>query len=190
MTKEELRKIYLQKRLSLSDAEYTRLNFLLVQKFFTAIDLAGVAQIHTFLPLEKNKEPDTRLIIDRMKKEFPFIKIYIPRINHQTNELESILFEGTDSLVKNKWGIPEPKQGILIDSRKIDMVLTPMVIFDKDGNRVGYGKGYYDKFLSACRKDCRRVGLSLFEPVEKIDDISHFDIPVQCCVTPVAFHSF
>jgi len=190
MTKEELRKIYLQKRLSLSEAEYTKLNFQLYQNFFTGIDLSFIKILHTFLPLEKNKEPDTWLIIDRIRREFPHIRISIPRVNDQLEELENIFFEGLHQLQKNLWGIPEPTQGIPADPDQIDMVLVPMVIFDKHGHRVGYGKGFYDKFLATCRTDCRRVGISLFDPVESIEDVNDLDIPVQCCLTPTKRYRF
>jgi len=190
MTKEELRKIYLQKRLSLSEAEYTKLNFQLYQNFFTGVDLSFIKILHTFLPLEKNKEPDTWLIIDRIRREFPHIRISIPRVNDQLEELENIFFEGLHQLQNNKWGIPEPKQGTPTDPERIDMVLVPMLIFDKHGHRVGYGKGYYDKFLSLCRKDCKRVGISLFEPIETIEAVNDLDVPLQYCVTPSTLYSY
>lgn len=190
MIKEELRKIYIEKRLSLSDAEYTRLNFLLCQNFFEYIDLLRINVLHTFLPLEKNKEPDTWQIIRRIRVEFSHIKISIPRVNNQSNKLENILFEGQEQLVENKWGIPEPKQGRFIEPTNIDLVVIPMVILDQHGNRVGYGKGFYDKFLATCRKDTIRVGVSLFEPVQRIEDLNEYDVPVQYCVTPGAFHKF
>jgi 5-formyltetrahydrofolate cyclo-ligase len=162
----------------------------LYQNFFTSIDLSFIKVLHTFLPLEKNKEPDTWLIIDRIKREYPHIRISIPRVNAQTKELESIFFEGLHQLQKNPWGIPEPKQGIPTDPDQIDLVLVPMVIFDKNGHRVGYGKGFYDKFLATCRKDCRRVGISLFDPVENIEDVNDLDIHVQCCLTPTKHYRF
>lgn len=190
MTKEELRKIYLQKRLSLSKAEYTQLSFQLYQNFFASIDLSSIKILHTFLPLEKNREPDTWLIINRIRREFLHIRISIPRVNDQKEQLESIFFEDLHQLQKNKWGIPEPKQGLPTDPEKIDMVLVPMLIFDKQGNRIGYGKGFYDKFLRTCRKDCKRVGISLFEPIERIDDLNDLDVPVQYCVTPSTYYSY
>ena len=190
MTKEELRKIYLQKRLSLSEAEYTELSFQLYQTFFKSIDLTSIKILHTFLPLKKNKEPDTWLIIDHIQREFPHIRISIPRVDDHTSKLENIFFEGVHQLQKNKWGIPEPAQGLPTDPETIDMVLIPMLIFDKHGNRIGYGKGFYDKFLPTCRIDCKRVGISLFDPVERIEDINELDVPVHYCVTPSTLYRY
>lgn len=190
MTKQELRKIYLEKRLSLSSQDYANHNRLLVETFISKVDLLSTKVLHTFLPIEKSKEPDTWLIINRVQSAHPHIRISIPRISDETGELESIFFDGPEQLVKNKWGIPEPHQGRKTRMYEIDMVLVPLLIFDKRGHRVGYGKGYYDKFLSGCRADCKRVGISLFEPVEKIDDINDLDVTLQYCVTPSTLYHF
>ncbi len=180
----------MQKRLSLSDAEYSLLNFQIFETFFATIDLSSINTLHTFLPLKKNKEPDTWLIVDRVRKEFPHIRIAIPRVDHQAASLENFLFENLDQLQENKWGIPEPRNGTRIDNNKIDMVLVPLLVCDDQGNRIGYGKGFYDKFLSSCRDDCKRVGISFFEPVERITDLNAFDVAMHCCVTPKMLYSF
>ena len=190
MNKIELRARYLERRTSLSDAEYAQLNFQLLQTFFSDVDISFVNILHTFLPLKRNKEPDTWPIIDRIRKEFPHIRIAVPKIESTTATLESFIFEGLDQLRENKWGIPEPGDGVPIENTKIDMVLVPLLIFDHDGNRVGYGKGFYDRFLSTCRQDCKRVGISLFEPIEKIADTNSFDVPLQYCVTPEGVYRF
>lgn len=190
MTKQALRKIYLEKRLSLSSQDYTSLNRHLCENFFSSIDLSSTKVLHTFLPIEKSKEPDTWLIIDRMLSEYSHIRISIPRIKGNAGDLENVFFEGPGQLEKNKWGIPQPHQGIHTRINEIDMVLVPMLIFDKQGHRVGFGKGYYDRFLSACRTDCRRIGISLFEPVERIDDVNELDVRMHYCLTPSAHFRF
>lgn len=190
MTKEALRKLYMRKRISLSDAEYALLNFQICQNFFANIDLSFINLLHTFLPLKKNKEPDTWLIVDRIQKEFPNVRITIPRVNNETARLENFIFEDLHQLQENQWGIPEPKNGTRIDNSKIDIVLVPLLICDNQGHRVGYGKGFYDKFLPTCSQECKLVGISLFEPIERIADLNAFDVPVQYCLTPTALHSF
>jgi 5-formyltetrahydrofolate cyclo-ligase len=57
-------------------------------------------------------------------------------------------------------------------------------MFDRRGFRVGYGKGFYDKFLSECRADCLKIGLSYFEPIDEISDAQNFDVRLDCCITP------
>jgi len=189
MTKALLRKEFLQKRLSLSEAEYGQLNFQLYQNFFSSIDLSFIRVLHAFLPLQKNKEPDTWIIIDRIRREFPHIRLSLPRVQ-EDGTLENIFFEGLHQLEKNAWGIAEPKQGVPTASSEIDMVLVPLLACDVNGQRVGYGKGFYDKFLATCRPDCITVGISFFEPVDPIDDVNGFDVPLHFCLTPATLHRF
>lgn len=90
----------------------------------------------------------------------------------------------------NMWEILEPKEGKEVKVEQIEMVLIPLMTFDHLGHRVGYGKGFYDKLLGKCKPDCKRIGLSLFEPVEKIDDINPHDKRLQCCITPIKVLNF
>ena len=60
----------------------------------------------------------------------------------------------------------------------------PLIIVDKIGNRVGYGKGYYDRFLINCDKKVIKVGLSFFDIIEKIEDTTYNDIRLNYCITP------
>lgn len=190
MTKQELRKIYLQKRAALSEGEYAQLNFQLYQNFFSNIDLSFIKIIHTFLPITAKKEVDTWLILDRIKREFPHIRISIPKVNTQTGVFDSFYFEGLHQLATNEWGIQEPKQGIPTEPEKIDLVLIPLLAYDKKGHRAGYGKGFYDKFLSTCRSDCKKIGLSLFEAEENISNVNDFDVRIDQCVTPLGIVHF
>jgi 5-formyltetrahydrofolate cyclo-ligase len=190
MTKQELRKIYLERRKALSEGEYAQLNFQLYQNFFSNIDLSFIRVIHTFIPITSKREPDTWLIIDRIRREYPHVRISIPRVNAETNELENLFFEGLHQLNTNDWGIQEPKQGVPTDPEKIDMVLVPLLVCDNNGHRVGYGKGYYDRFLKDCRPDVKKIGVSLFEPVDVIEDIQSTDIPVNVLLTPIEFRTF
>src|SRR5688572_21205866 len=105
MTKQELRKIYLEKRQALPEAEYAQRNFQLYQNFFSTVDLSFIKVLHTFLPIPSKREVDTWLIIDRIKREYPHIRISIPKVSTQTNALENFYFEGLHQLVTNAWGI-------------------------------------------------------------------------------------
>lgn len=190
MTKEELRKVYIQKRNSLSNDQYLDLNIALRRVFFKSIDLSAIKVLHSFLPIDKNKEPDTRSILNQIRERHGDVRVSLPRVNDRTHFLESVFFETSTVLKNNSWGIPEPENGELIDAQKIDMVLVPMLIFDKRGHRVGYGKGFYDKFLATTRLDCKRIGICLFDPVDRIDDIMGFDEPLDQCITPAGSYTF
>jgi 5-formyltetrahydrofolate cyclo-ligase len=170
--------------MKLSEAEYLQLNQQLCDNFFSNVNLSEINVLHTFLPIKKNKEVDTWLIIDRVKKEFPNVQISIPKVNNQTASIDNFYFEGTEQVENNMWEIPEPKHGIPTPIEKIDAVLVPLLAFDKQGNRVGYGGGFYDKFLFTCRADCQKIGLSFFEMVDKIDGIDGNDVPLNLVITP------
>jgi len=186
MTKKELRKIYFRKRMELSEGEYQQLNQRLCDHFFSAVDLSHVQVVHTFLPIARNREVNTWLIIDRLQADYPHIKISIPKINNHTAELDHYYYEEPGQLANNMWEIPEPVKGVPTPSDKIDAVLVPLLAFDKQGHRLGYGRGFYDRFLVSCRPDCLKVGLSFFEVEEKIEGISEKDIPLNMIITPEA----
>lgn len=190
MTKEELRKVYIKKRNALSDSEYQRLNKELFDVFFGSVGLSRVKVLHSFLPIQKNREPDTRAIINHITRKFNDVRIVVPRVEVDTQTIENIFLETSTVLQDNVWGIPEPEMGVIADPQEIDIALVPMVIFDSRGHRVGYGKGFYDKFISTLRPDCKRIGICLFDPVDRIDDIRDYDQPLTQCITPSGNHSF
>jgi 5-formyltetrahydrofolate cyclo-ligase len=182
MTKQEIRNHYLNLRMSLPDSEYKRLSQNICDIFFKSIDLVSTETIHIFLPIKAKKEPDTWLIIEKLREEYPQIHISVPKINDA--HLINYYFESEDQLKENGWGVLEPQFGKVTPVDKMDLIVVPMIAADQNGHRVGYGKGYYDRFLTECRTDCKKVGLSMFEPVERISNIGNFDIKLNCIITP------
>ena len=104
--------------------------------------------------------------------------------------MKHYLYEGPQQLELSKYDIPEPKGGKLISAQKIDFVIVPLLAFDTNGYRVGYGKGFYDRFLKQCNSTTLFIGLSLFDAVDHIDDVEPTDIPLHFCVTPNGLISF
>jgi 5-formyltetrahydrofolate cyclo-ligase len=98
----------------------------------------------------------------------------------------------TDSTVikVNDWGIPEPVDGVEIPASKIEAVFIPLLVFDQKGNRIGYGKGFYDEFLSRCTKEVVKVGLSLFPAEKEIEEVNEHDVPLDYCVSPEKIYNF
>ena len=189
MNKEDLRKAYLAKRLALSTTEVLQLSQQLYHLFFVHIDLSFVKVLHLYLPAAKFNEPDTWPILDRVRREMPHIRIALPKVNKQNNTIDHIFFEGLHQLESNGWGIQEPRSGVPAEPHQMDMVIVPLLACDKEGYRIGYGKGYYDRFLADCRPDCQGIGLSLFELEDKIPHEDH-DVPLDACITPEAFIKF
>jgi len=190
VTKAELRKLYLEKRIALSDQNCVRFSEQIRDQLFHAINFSSIHVLHTFLTIQRNKEPNTWLIIDRVKKEFPKVRLSIPKVNSTSTALESYFLDGTTQLAYNKWGISEPIQGVHTPVPSIDLVLVPLLAFDANGYRVGYGKGFYDKFLSECRSDCQKVGVSFFPAVNTIDDVEVHDRKLDIVVTPEKVFKF
>ena len=188
MTKKELRKKYLHLRATLTEGEVAHLSRKLCDNFFLSIDLSFIRALHTYLPIQSKNEPDTWLILDRIRREFPQIQISLPKVVN--DQLENYRFEGMHQLKQNAWGIWEPQQGVLTDSSKIDLVIVPLLTFDHAGNRVGYGKGYYDRFLKNCRPDCKKIGLSFFEAEERIEDADSLDVTLSAVITPIKLSTF
>lgn len=190
MTKAEIRKTYLSKRAALTEGEFSTLNEQICDVFFSAIDLRKVNILHTFVPIEKTREPDTWRIIKRAMKEYSHIQVAVPRINNQTGMMDNFFFEDESQLEKNTWGIPEPKRGIAVPVAKIDLVLVPLLAVASDGHRVGYGRGFYDKFLATLEPGTRKIGLSFFPLIDVIDNVSPTDERLTDVVTPQGIISF
>jgi len=188
MNKDELRKIYLAKRSALTESEHRELSHKISERFFLDVDLSFVKIIHIFIPIESKREPNTWLIIKRLQKSFSHIRIVIPRVTG--DEMENIFFEGNHQLEKARWGMMEPKAGLLVHPKEIDLVLVPLLAFDRQGHRIGYGKGFYDRFLKLCRPDCIRIGVSLFGPETTITEKNHDDALLNGCITPDAYIIF
>jgi len=141
---------------------------------------------HIFLPISKNKEPDTTYLLSILHGKDK--NIVLPKVSGE--HLEHYLLTDRTKLKNSAWNIPEPVDGIAISPIKIEVVFVPLLAFDEHGNRVGYGKGFYDSFLALCRPATIKVGVSLFAPVKKIVDVFEKDVPLDYCVTPEKNYSF
>lgn len=190
MNKSELRKIYLEKRRTLASEQIKEKSLQIAERFFQTFELGKINFLHCFLPIEKFREIDTKLIFHRVWFEASHIETLVPRVNFESGEIENLKFTPVTELVQNAWMIHEPMHNELVESSKIDAVLVPLLCFDTKGFRVGYGKGFYDKFLSNCRADCLKIGLNYFPPVDCIADTDRFDVRLDFCLTPDEIYKF
>lgn len=189
MNKAALRKLYLKKRKALPQQVYQLKNRELVQQFFGFFSFHPPDIVHCFLSIAKNKEPDTWPIIQKLISEG--VTIAISKSDLSENLLSHYIYKPGITLAPNRWGIPEPAdEAMHCPVQEITAVLVPLLTFDYQGQRVGYGKGYYDRFLKECQPDAIKIGISLEPPVEKIEDINAFDIPLDYCVTPEQVWTF
>jgi len=143
---------------------------------------------HIFLTIAEQNEVNTDYILNILSGKDK--NIIISRSNFSTREMTHYLLTDSTKIVKNKWNIPEPTNGVPIPSNFVDVVFIPLLAFDTNGHRVGYGKGFYDKFLSTCKPDTLKIGLSFFEISDKIADTNPFDITLNYCITPNKIYNF
>lgn len=189
MTKQQLRKQFIAKRQQLSVVEYDELNQLLLQQF-QQLDLTGVFCLHLFLPMRERKEPDTFLIREWLKINRPHIKVVFPKADFDTHGMQSFADDDALQLAVNAFDIPEPIAGNEVPAAKINLMIVPLLAFDKQGYRVGYGKGFYDRFMAQCKPGTQFIGLSFFAPVELIDDVDEFDVRMNACITPLQLYKW
>ena len=186
MLKAEIRKQAIKDRLTISDIEYESLNNGLLNQFIT-LDFSAVKTLHIFLPIEEKKEPNTFLLIEWLAEKHPQIKIIVPKADFETALMTNHEYLGIDDLQRNIYNILEPQKAS-IHNGEIDMVLIPLLAFDKQGYRVGYGKGFYDRFLE--KINAQKIGLSLSPAIEKINDVNEHDIRLDLCITPTEIIKF
>lgn len=195
-TKTALRKKYKAKRQELTPETIQELS-LAIANMTLKLDIWNNTYFHLFLPIEEQKEINTEYILHLLSgkdKEIVISKSDFGSSDSeqakQTLRMTHFLLTDNTKIKKNEYNIPEPVDGLEVPSAKIDVVFVPLLAFDKKGNRVGYGKGFYDKFLSECKPNVVKIGLSFFDPEEEIDGIFENDVKLDFCVTPTSIFEF
>src|SRR6476469_217100 len=189
MLKKVLRKKYRAERMALTAARQAKLDDLLLIQF-QQLSLPPLYRILSFVPIEAKKEINSFLFTDYLKFRHPELQVCYPKTNVFQITMQAIATDDDTEFDANEYDIPEPVSGPIIEPKQLDAVLVPLLIFDKQGNRVGYGKGFYDRFLQSCRADCIKIGLCYFEPVPRIEDASGIDVPLNYCITPQTCYAF
>ncbi len=188
MSKEEIRILYKQKRRSLSAAKKNKLEDLMLIQF-QRLPIEIKNTIMTYAPIEVQNEYDPWLIEEYCDFKIEDALFIYPVVNKETDVMKSFIVPEGTFFEKNMYGIDEPVGGIRIFPEHIKMMFVPLLAFDTKGNRVGYGKGYYDKFIKLCNPDMIKIGFSFFDPVV-IDDVSAMDEKLDFCITPEGIYEF
>jgi 5-formyltetrahydrofolate cyclo-ligase len=182
--KSELRKAYLDRRRSLSPDDHSVLSREIVDRLLAEIDLGSIGVLNCYISIKHFGEVETRILFNRVWRTLPHIITTAPRIDDATGNVDSFIYQHDTPAIENRWKIPEPAGSEIVAPESLDLVIVPLLCFDRRGHRVGYGKGFYDRYLQKCRPDCIKAGLSFFDPVDLIDDTYADDIPLDICVTP------
>jgi 5-formyltetrahydrofolate cyclo-ligase len=189
MKKEEARKLYGEKRQALSEAEQMKLDDLLLITFQSA-DLPFIESLLTYWPIEEKHEPNTHLFTAFLKFRNPELKTCYPVSDFSNGTMRAALTNIDTPFTKTALNIYEPQSAVMLPADEIDMVFVPLLAFDEQGYRVGYGKGFYDKWLATARPDCIRIGFSYFDPLPRIEGLHEFDLPLDLCITPHNLYVF
>ena len=144
--------------------------------------------VNLFLPIQKFNEID--LTTFKVKIEEFGAKVCINRSNFETFELTPILWDNQTIIQENNFGIPEPINGEKLEPQDIDIVLVPLLAFTKEGHRLGYGKGFYDRFLSKTASDCVHIGICHTNQAYQIDDVGTKDIALRYLISPEGIRTF
>lgn len=188
-TKEQARRWARQQRHRLDEISYKRLNEALFLRLVSLFCWDRLHSLHTFLPIIERREPDTWQLVHWLWQHHPQLQIWVPRVHGQQLE-HSQLLPGIE-LQNSQWGVPEPALGAKpILATPPDLVLVPLLACDKQGNRVGYGKGFYDRFLAQLPHTTLRLGLSFWAPLPAFHDIEEHDEPLHLLATPAGVYDF
>ena len=180
-----LRSHYKKKRLSLTKQEVDHLSQS-VCKQLDKLNIWKLKHYHIFISISKYNELNTSSIINKLKSEKK--NIIVPKILN--NELVHIAINDHTEFSINEYGIKEPNNGNSFIIDNLDLIFIPLLAYDLEGHRVGYGKGYYDRFLKLTNKSSLKIGLSFFDPINKIQDIDDNDVKLDYCITPTQVHKF
>jgi 5-formyltetrahydrofolate cyclo-ligase len=181
MIKKEIRLKYKELRNSLSEIQIEEMSLAIANEVLL-LPIWEETYFHVFLPIEEQKEVNTEYLLHLLSGKDK--EICISKSNFETRKMTHYLLTDNTKIKKNEYNIPEPQDGIEVPSNKIEVVFIPLLAYDGFGNRVGYGKGFYDKFLAECNQNTIKIGLSFFDPEELISDVNPEDIQLNYCVTP------
>ena len=187
--KPHIRADYRRKRSELPPVTYHLLNQQLTARFFADDQIAARlnqpgAVVHTYLPIRRQQEADTWPLIYRLWRDFPQVRTWSSITQREGHTLRHFQLTPNTYLTEDRWGIPAPSGTIEYVSGRPDLVIVPLLAVDGQGNRVGYGGGYYDRFLAQTGPNCPKIGLSFFDPTDRIDDVDETDVRLDGCVFP------
>ena len=189
MKKAEARAHFLNLRKSLSEKQVEEANMAILARFKT-LDFSGIKYLHLFLPIAGKNEVNTLLLANWLREHQPAIRLVLSKSDTKQHTLRHFVWDERTTLQTNQWGITEPDGGLQVEEKELDMILVPLLAYDLQGNRVGYGKGFYDRFLGKCDANVQKVGLSYFEPLDSIGDAESFDIKLNSCINPEKIWKF
>ena len=177
MNKSEIRKKIIKIR-KINNNKIQKIDFKSLIKILKDSEIAGKV-IGGYYPY--NYEVDAKEILKKLEK-FNF-RLSLPRIR-KNYQMDFFQWSTKDPLIINKYGIPEPISDVI---KFPNILLVPLVAFDKYRNRIGYGGGFYDRYIKRVKKKKKILTIGLaysFQKVKKIPVTKH-DIKLDFIVTNI-----
>jgi 5-formyltetrahydrofolate cyclo-ligase len=188
LTKAALRRAALPRRQALLRTEVAGRSQLLRDQLFRHFPVAQWRWLHVFLPLARQNEPDTWPLIHQIWGDKLPVQLAAPAVQPDGISLKHYKLAPATPLLASRWGIPEPVADAATEvaPAQLDAVMVPLLACDRQGQRVGYGGGFYDRFLAQCRPGTLFIGLNILddEPVAALADVLPTDVPLHACLTP------
>jgi len=184
--KDSLRKDILQKRLRLPFEEIFELSSTIQKKFLEIRELKGAKRLALYASFKNEVLTETILEYAVAHRK----EVFFPRIVREKKGLMFLKVHDKEDLASGSYDIKEPvhsHRGIhqpeIAVSSSLDIIVVPGIAFDTNGNRLGYGKGYYDKVLGSIKETCLIVALAFdFQIVNTIPAEAH-DIKMDKIIT-------
>jgi len=186
MNKAKLRTAYKAKRETITDSALQTQSLAIANQALT-LPIWEANYYHLFLPITRLKEVNSEFLLHILQGKDK--SVVLSKSDFTNNTLSHFLLEDNTVIRTNSYGIPEPESGLRVPADHIDVVFVPLLAFDETGNRLGYGKGFYDRFLSSCKPSTIKVGLSLFPAHDKLPH-TLTDVPLNYCITPTKVYQF
>ena len=187
MNKHTIRKHIKEKRLKLKSTEVKLISDKVINQLVKTFDFRGKLT-NLFLPIDEFNEINLYPLIENITLVGG--KICVNKSDFLNILITPYFYTEKDQIEINSKGIPEPLFGEVVNITDIDFVIVPLMAFNSEGYRVGYGKGFYDKFLSKCNTNSIFIGVNHFGQSSTINDIDSQDVPLHFVITPEKVYKF
>lgn len=180
--KKSLREAVLNKRNQLEKEEVRNKSSLIIDKIYSLPQFSSAGIILCYLDFRN--EVQTRRFINSCLKSGKRIAVpLITQLNGSKTMHACEIINITEDLRTGYYGILEPVKDRPVPADSIDLAIIPGVAFDKSLNRLGFGKGFYDRFLPNLKKQCLKIGIAFEIQIADFVPVSEYDIKMDMIIT-------
>lgn len=179
--KSKIRKGILYNRRLLAPTVFQARNQRVIEQLIGFCQKNQVKSVHCFLPIKRNKEVDTWPLINALTDQM--VQVVVSATDFEKRTMSHFEYSVTLQFENDRFGIPTPVQGTPAEMSNVDMVVIPLLAADKKGNRIGYGKGYYDRLLTEMPSNVLKVGVTLGPLFDHFSFAEPHDISLDYVIT-------